>query len=294
LNRDLRGGTLSSLVAELDAGLSRGQRRWVLDNTYPSRKSRSEVIECAWRHGVPVRCVWVDTSVADAQINAIDRLLAAHGRLPMPEELRDKGKEDPRFFGPDAQFRYARSVEAPTVDEGFSSVERRAVTRKGVVESGARALVLELDGVLVTNAAGDGAALRPEDVQVSDVCRETLARYAADGWLLFATAWRPQASSGATTSAIVERCFERTRQLLGLDIAFAFCPHPAGPPICWCRKPIPGLVLELARSRGVALTRSSLVGRAPADRTMAERLGMEYREVTSFFGTADLPTSAPT
>ena len=51
LNRDLRGGSLSDLVVALDAGLSDGRRRWVLDNTYPSRKSRNEVIECAWRHG---------------------------------------------------------------------------------------------------------------------------------------------------------------------------------------------------------------------------------------------------
>src|SRR5215204_2165213 len=63
LNRDERGGSLSDLVTDLDTGLAAGKRRWVLDNTYPSRKSRNEVIECAWSHGVPARCVWVTTTI---------------------------------------------------------------------------------------------------------------------------------------------------------------------------------------------------------------------------------------
>jgi aryl-alcohol dehydrogenase-like predicted oxidoreductase len=38
LNRDERGGTLSALARALDAGLAGGERRWVLDNTYPTRR----------------------------------------------------------------------------------------------------------------------------------------------------------------------------------------------------------------------------------------------------------------
>ena len=284
LNRDLRGGSLSALVAELDAGLSEGLRRWVLDNTYPSRASRNEVIECASRHGVPVRCVWIDTSLADAQINAINRLLEVHGRLPTPEELRERGREDPRYFGPDAQFRWVRAAEAPVAGEGFAGIERRQPVRERASDATRRAVVLEYDGVLVANRTGGGPVLRPEDVEVTTRCRETLARYAAEGWVLFAHAWRPQLSRGETSLESVQRCFERTRELLGLDLELRFCPHAAGPPICWCRKPIPGLVLEFAAARGVALHRSIAVGRAPADRTMAERLGMTYLEEEAFSG----------
>src|SRR5262249_37652557 len=71
LNRDARGGSLADLVEMLASGLSTGIRRWVLDNTYPSRRSRNEVIECAWQYGVPVRCVWASTAIGDAQINSI-------------------------------------------------------------------------------------------------------------------------------------------------------------------------------------------------------------------------------
>ena len=107
-------------------------------------------------------------------------------------------------------------------------------------------------------------------------------RYAADGWLLFAHAWRPQIARGAMTLATrLENEFAATREALGIDIAFACCPHDAGPPICWCRKPLPGSILEFAIPRGVALERSVIVGSSAADRTMAQRLGVTLLGLTS-------------
>ena len=61
LNRDERGGSLRALAAELDEQLASGIRRAVLDNTYLTRASRSYVVETAMRHGLPLRCVWLDT-----------------------------------------------------------------------------------------------------------------------------------------------------------------------------------------------------------------------------------------
>jgi aryl-alcohol dehydrogenase-like predicted oxidoreductase/histidinol phosphatase-like enzyme len=273
LNRDERGGSLSGLVDELDAGLAAGRKRWVLDNTYPSRKSRNEVIECAWKHGVPVRCIHLTTSIADAQINAITRLIAIHGQLPMPEELRERGKEDPRYFGPDAQFRYERSVELPDEDEGFTSVEARAFGRRADPNATARAVIMEFDEVLCA-----GAPLRAEDVILADGARETLQRLHADGWLLFAHAWRPQIARGELTMAAVDECFARTRKLLGVDILLACCAHDAGPPICWCRKPLPGLILKFTLLRRVSPERSIVIGASTADRTLAQRVGMKHLE----------------
>jgi aryl-alcohol dehydrogenase-like predicted oxidoreductase len=263
LNRDLRGGSLADLAEALDAGLAAEKRRWVLDNTYPSRKSRNEVIECAWQHRVPVRCVWASTSIADAQINAITRLIEIHGSLPTPEELRERGKEDPRYFGPDAQFRYERTVEAPVADEGYTALEQRPFVRRATPNVANRAVILDYDD------------LTPER-------RETLRRYVADGWLLFAHAWRPQIARGESTRDAIEAEFAHTRAALGVEISIACCPHDAGPPICWCRKPLPGSVLEFAIRNNVALNRSIIVGRSAADRTMAERLGVPFKESAEF------------
>jgi aryl-alcohol dehydrogenase-like predicted oxidoreductase/histidinol phosphatase-like enzyme len=282
LNRDTLGGSLADLIPRLDRALATGTRRVVLDNTYATRKSRNEVIECAWARGAPVRCIWLATELPDAQINAIVRMIEAHGRLPAPEEIRERGKQDPRYLAPDALFRFERTMEPPTESEGFTSVERRTFSRTPGESEGPRALILDFDDVMST---GDGSpALRATDLGVDPKRRETIARFTADGWLVFAHAWRPQIARGEMTPGDMDACFARTRELLGIDIELACCPHDAGPPICWCRKPLPGTVLDFAIRRGVALGESLVVAHSAADRTMASRLGAPWRDAPAFFG----------
>ena len=55
----------------------------------------------------------------------------------------------------------------------------------------------------------------------------------------------------------------------------ALCTHPPGPPQCWCRPPLPGLVLALARRNGVDLRASTFVATTPAERALGAMLGLE-------------------
>jgi predicted kinase/histidinol phosphatase-like enzyme len=283
LNRDERGGRLADLVKALDQGLASGVRHWVLDNTYASRRSRNEIIECAWRHRARVRCAWLDTPIADAQINAIRRLLDAHGKLPTPQELHSSGKRDHRYFGPDAQFRYERALEPPTLEEGFERVDTVPFERRFDRSDGRRALILEYDGVLAASRRGAPAALDADDVHLPGTRRDVLRSYHENGWVLFGAAWRPQITTGATTEAAVQACFERTRELLGVELPIAFCPHPAGPPICWCRKPLPGLALAFLHANRLGTEGCLVVGGSAADRTMAGRLSMTCLDPATFF-----------
>ena len=278
LNRDSVGGSLADLVPQLDDLLGTGRQHVVLDNTYPTRKSRNEVIEAAWSRDAAVRCVWLTTDVANAQINSIRRMLEVQGALPTPDLIRQRSKKDPRYLLPDAQFRYERTVEPPTLDEGFTSIDERPFLREGEAAEG-RALILDFDGLI-----GRGApVLDWRDVSIGQTRRDLLARYRSDGWLAFVHAWRPQVERKETTLEDVDACFSRMQELLGLELDTACCPHDAGPPVCWCRKPIPGSVLEFAWRRGVGLTHSIVVGSSAADRTMAERIGARFEPSESFF-----------
>ncbi|HVZ37086.1 MAG TPA: aldo/keto reductase, partial [Polyangiaceae bacterium] len=97
-----------------------------------------------------------------------------------------------------------------------------------------------------------------------------------DAPLVVATVWRP----GVTAEQIAALA-ARMRELLGHPIAIRHCPHPAGPPVCWCRKPMPGLALALARDHDLDLSRSIHVGRGPADRGFAARAGMQYATINA-------------
>ena len=128
LNRDEPGGTLRELAVPLEEELASADARVVLDNTYLTRASRSYVLDAAARHGAPVRCVWLDTPLAQAQVNLIDRLL---DRLEAagPAELRELAKREQGVLAPTSQMRAVRELEPPSVDEGFVAVERREFTR---------------------------------------------------------------------------------------------------------------------------------------------------------------------
>jgi hypothetical protein len=88
--------------------------------------------------------------------------------------------------------------------------------------------------------------------------------------VLAATTWQPEPIDAPAVDA-------RLVALVGLPLAIARCTHPPGPPICWCRKPMPGLALALARTYELDLARSVHVGRGPADAGFAQRAGMQYQ-----------------
>jgi aryl-alcohol dehydrogenase-like predicted oxidoreductase/histidinol phosphatase-like enzyme len=284
LNRDLAGGRLVGLAVSLDRALAAGQRRFVLDNTYPSRKSRNPIIDVAARHNVPVRCIWLETSLEQAQVNACERLVARYGALPMPEQLGRLAKQDPNAFAPHAQFRYRRELEPPDLSEGLSAIERRAFERRRDPTRGQRALVVDLDGVVWSSRRGERAPVDADDVEVSPARTAALAARRADGWLVLGVTWQPAIAEGTQSPETLAACIARAQELLGFEIDVVHCPHAGGPPVCWCRKPLPGLGVVLIARHRIDASASVHVGKTPHDRLFAERLGLAYIDHQVFFG----------
>lgn len=260
LNRDERGGSLLSLARVLDRELGAGASRVVLDNTYATRAARAPVIEVAKRHDVPVRCVVVATPLERAQANAVARMLELHGRLLEPAELRRT-----QTIPPGAQFRYRREYEPPRADEGFAAIDESVSSPWPT--SGSPALIVELD-----NIVWRGRPKTADEVALVPGVRDALARWRDAGYALAGTSW-------LTPPAVDARLAE----LLDLPLAIARCAHPAGPPVCWCRKPLPGLALLLARTHGFDLARSVHAGTGAADRGFATRAGLRYVDAAAGF-----------
>jgi aryl-alcohol dehydrogenase-like predicted oxidoreductase/predicted kinase len=124
LNRDERGGSLRGIADELDRVLAAGAREVVLDNTYLTRAARHDVVETAARHGVLVRCLWLDVPLAQAQVNLVERLLDRFDELPTPGKLKVVAHSEAGLLTPTQQMRAFRELEPPGDDEGFASVER--------------------------------------------------------------------------------------------------------------------------------------------------------------------------
>jgi aryl-alcohol dehydrogenase-like predicted oxidoreductase/predicted kinase len=240
LNRDERGGTMDDLHRALDELLEAGTRHVVADNTYTTRASRQVAIEVARRHRARVVGVWVDTPLAQAQTNVILRMLDVHGRLLEPEQMARA--RDPSSLGPGAVLRKTRDLEAPALDEGFSSLEVIPFVRRRRPGHGRAAEFLALE------VAERG--VRPT------------------GELALIFGWKP----GIRDSELA-----RMRDAFGVLVRC--CPHPGGPPRCWCRPPLPGLLIEFALRHDVDLGRSVVLGTKPVHAALARALGAAYSVV---------------
>jgi aryl-alcohol dehydrogenase-like predicted oxidoreductase/histidinol phosphatase-like enzyme len=286
LNRDEAGGSLKDLLPSLEDLIASGSSRVVLDNTYLTRKSRAAVIMKARSHGFPVRCLWLSTSLEDAQVNAAWRMLSRYGRLLEPEEIRKAARRDVAAFGPTAQFRCQRELEPPTLTEGFSRIDEVAFERRRDPSFTGRALIVWCDGVLARSRSGQRTPASPGDVEVLEGRGEMLRRYQAEGWRLLGLSWQPEIADKTASPADVDARFARMQELLGGAIEVEYCPHAGGPPSCWCRKPLPGLGVAFIQRHRLDASQCIYVGAGPQDPGFARRLGFQYREADDFFAPA--------
>ena len=282
LSRDEAGGTLGGLLPALERLVTSGSSRIVLDNTYVSRKSRAPVIGTAAKLGLRVRCLWAATSIEDAQVNAAWRMVSTHGRLLTPEEMWSR-KDDPTSFGPGVQFRYQRELEPPDASEGFSRIDTVPFERRRDPSFINRAVVVWCDGVLSRSRSGRRTPASPEDVEGFPERGGVLRRYQADGYRLLGLSWQPEVAEGTRSAAEVEAVFARVQELLGVAIEIEYCPHGAGPPVCWCRKPLPGLGVVFIQRHRLDPSQCIYVGSGPQDPGFARKLGFHYRDAEDFF-----------
>ena len=261
LNRDEAGGTLRSLLPALGRAIASGATRIVLDNTYASRKTRAEVIQAAATHGLPVRCVWVSTSIEDAQTNAVWRIVNRYGRLPSDDDLTRFRRADAALFLPGAQFKYRRELEPPDESEGFSHIEVVPFVRRQDSNFVNRAVIASCD-------------------DVDDLVRlaSRLSEFRDAGYRLLGISWQPEIAEGNRSEEVVKAMFARECERLGLDVDVECCPHAAGPPRCWCRKPLPGLGVVLIKRYQLDPAQCIYIGAGPHDTSFARRLGFTLSE----------------
>ena len=283
LNRDDAGGSLESLVPTLERLIESGASRVVLDNTYISRKARAPVVQAAWKVGLPIRCLWVSTGVEDAQVNAVTRMVVRYGRLLMPEEMKAAHRDDASAFGPSVQFRYQRELEPPDAAEGFSRIDVLPFVRRHDKQSTNRAVLVWCDGILTRSRAGSRTPESADDLEIVHGRADVLRRYDEDGWYLLGMSWQPEIAAKTRTHEQAFDTFAHMRTLLGIEMDVEYCPHDAGPPICWCRKPLPGLGVAFIQRYRLDPRQCFYVGEGPHDAAFARRLGFEYRQAEAFF-----------
>lgn len=129
----------------------------------------------------------------------------------------------------------------------------------------ARAIFLDRDGTLNVDPGYLGD---PTQVRFLPSVPEALALLAQAGFLFLVVTNQSGIARGLYAEAAVLAIHaEMNRKLAPLGICLtdlAFCPHlPEA--LCVCRKPMPGLITQLAHKHQVDLASSVLVGNKPSD-----------------------------
>ena len=284
LNRDELGGSLNDLVNIMEEEY-KGQKihKFVLDNTYSTQKQRKSIIQWAIKNDFQIKCNWLQTDVSDSHYNISKRMIENYGTLLMPEDIK-KNKKDPGVYPPGIVFIQRKSFEKPKLSEGFKSIKKIPFKReidKTLYKN--RALILDYDGTLRKTKSGSKYPLSIEDVEILPNRAKTIKKYVDQGYYLLGVSNQSGIAKGELSKNTAIEIFEYTNSLLKLDIDYRFCPHKPFPQICYCRKPIPGIAVELIEQYKLDPPQCIMVGDMKSDETFAKRAGFSFIYADKFF-----------
>ena len=131
-----------------------------------------------------------------------------------------------------------------------------------------RAVFLDRDGVINRKPPDGDYVTRWEDFHILPGVAEGLALLNRASFSVIVVTNQRCIAKGLMSAAELEKMHERMTELLGkagaiVDGTF-YCPHEIEP-ACNCRKPAPGMLLNAARSHGIELSASWMIGDSEID-----------------------------
>lgn len=297
-NRDTEGGKVADLVRPFQAALAAG-KSVVADNLFDTVAGRAPFIAAAKAAGVPIECHWMQTSFEDCQVNALHRMYDRYSTVfltPDAIKAHDSARTDPNMFPLAAMFAAKKRMAGdkkkgipsgkPTTAEGFAKIVKVPFVRRPPNGTN-RAIIVDYDGTLRADAREHGGE-QPYPVKVSEVHalpnrQKVLQRYVDQGYSIFGVTTQSGIGKGHLTEADAVACIEETNRQVGHRIITLFCPHYNFPVSCFCRKPQPGLGVQLIRQYHLNPAECIFVGDMTTDKTFAERCGFQYQDESEFF-----------
>lgn len=192
-------------------------------------------------------------------------------------------------------YRTTEFVKDMGTPERLAEVE--AAIKAGAVEARRlsnpqKAIFLDRDGTI--NRYVD-LLCRPEQLELLPGAASAIRRINESDYLCFLVSNQPVVARRLCTMEDVEATHRHLETLLGAEGAFVddirFCPHhpdrgfPGEDPElkidCACRKPKPGMILELAERYNVDLSKSFMVGDTSSDIQTAKNAGLRSALVMS-------------
>jgi histidinol-phosphate phosphatase family protein len=164
----------------------------------------------------------------------------------------------------------ATSAALPPLAVGWHLAGRALHRHPAPWPSRLDAVLFDRDGTLIENVPYNGD---PDEVRPLPGARAALDRLRSAGVRLALVTNQSAVARGLISRDDVDAVHARVVELLGPFDAIAVCPH--GPDDgCDCRKPAPGMVLQVLRRLGVEVDRAALIGDIGSDLEAARAAGV--------------------
>lgn len=282
LNRDTHGGTMEDMHKLADKYLGENDPLIVLDNLYPSVKSRAGIVAVAKKHKARIVCVHMSTSMEDSMLNACLRMMQKHGVVPGPEHMKDYG--DPNTFPVAVIYKYRKEFQKPTLAEGFDQVIAAPFVRTWGPDFINKAVIIDYDGTVRLSTGPQKFPTKKSEIKMLPGREKVLRAYKDKGYYILGASNQSGVAKGQVTSEAVNECFHETNRLLG-DVVdnFLFCPHRVPPISCFCRKPNPGMGAFFIYKYKLRPSECIMVGDMGSDKSYAARCGFQFADANQFF-----------
>jgi D-glycero-D-manno-heptose 1,7-bisphosphate phosphatase len=149
---------------------------------------------------------------------------------------------------------------------------------------------LDRDGVINRKAPEGQYVTRWEDFHVLPGVVEGITLLNRAGFYVVVVTNQRCVAKGLMTAAGLEEMHERMSEFLAragaIVDAIYYCPHELGQS-CSCRKPAPGMLLDAARSSGIELPASWMIGDSDIDIVAGKSAGCRTARLSTTNETAD-------
>lgn len=280
VNRDSIGGKLENIIPIMKSHLQNG-KNVVLDNTHLAPDKRKDFIQAAKKCKANIKCLVMNTKIEDAQINFSLRVINQGININDIETIKNSCA--PNIFPPLVMFRHYKDFIKPTLDEGFDSVEEILFVREWPDDFTNKAILVDFDSTIRITKSGDNSPKTTDDIEIMDNRYDVLSDYQKNGYVICGVSNQSQVAKGIISYENAQACYDKTVELLGIDIDYMFCPHASSPPVCWCRKPMPGYGVHFIMKYKLDPKNSIMVGDMTTDKTFAKRSGFQYVDESEFF-----------
>ncbi len=150
-----------------------------------------------------------------------------------------------------------------------------------------RLYIFDADGTLRrTTVPGQVCPHAPDEWELLSGVRERLARIDWDQVALGVASNQDHVGYGWLTEAqcraLLEEMVHQATGGRALQFQVRFCPHVLEVP-CSCRKPAPGMLLDLLSHFRIRPEEALFVGDAPSDKAAAHAAGVPFQPAAEFF-----------